>query len=110
MGQPAKTNRYWLLIKQGDSALKAGQLAQAQNYYAQAQRVDNTDSYAVLGLGTWRRRAKITRRRSAITSARCGWIAATTWRCAVWRICIARIAGKSQRVHRQPVACPAAQH
>ncbi|HDH0723995.1 TPA: cellulose biosynthesis protein BcsC, partial [Klebsiella aerogenes] len=46
-----KTNRYWLLIKQGDNALKAGQLAQAQNAYAQAQRVDNTDSYAVLGLG-----------------------------------------------------------
>lgn len=46
-----QTNRYWLLIKQGDSALKAGQLAQAQNAYAQAQRVDRTDSYAVLGLG-----------------------------------------------------------
>lgn len=46
-----QTNRYWLLIKQGDNALKAGQLAQAQNYYAQAQRVDRTDSYAVLGLG-----------------------------------------------------------
>lgn len=46
-----KTNRYWLLIKQGDNALKSGQLAQAQNYYAQAQRVDNTDSYAVLGSG-----------------------------------------------------------
>ena len=46
-----KTNRYWLLIKQGDSALKSGQLAQAQNHYAQAQRIDNTDSYAVLGLG-----------------------------------------------------------
>ncbi|HBX1526879.1 TPA: cellulose biosynthesis protein BcsC, partial [Klebsiella pneumoniae] len=46
-----QTNRYWLLIKQGDNALKAGQLSQAQNYYAQAQRVDRTDSYAVLGLG-----------------------------------------------------------
>lgn len=46
-----KTNRYWLLIKQGDNALKAGQLAQAQSAYGQAQRVDNTDSYAVLGLG-----------------------------------------------------------
>ncbi|SXH68263.1 cellulose synthase operon protein C [Klebsiella pneumoniae] len=46
-----QTNRYWLLIKQGDNALKAGQLSQAQNYYAQAQRVDRTDGYAVLGLG-----------------------------------------------------------
>lgn len=46
-----QTNRYWLLIKQGDNALKAGQLSQAQHYYAQAQRVDRTDSYAVLGLG-----------------------------------------------------------
>ncbi|PCR01310.1 hypothetical protein CQA48_30385, partial [Klebsiella pneumoniae] len=36
-----QTNRYWLLIKQGDNALKAGQLSQAQNYYAQAQRVDS---------------------------------------------------------------------
>ncbi|EIW0250667.1 BCSC C-terminal domain-containing protein [Klebsiella pneumoniae] len=40
-----QTNRYWLLIKQGDNALKAGQLSQAQNYYAQAQRVDRTDSH-----------------------------------------------------------------
>ncbi|MBZ2012998.1 cellulose synthase complex outer membrane protein BcsC, partial [Klebsiella pneumoniae] len=46
-----QTNRYWLLIKQGDNALKAGQLSQAQHYYAQAQRVDRTDSYAVLGQG-----------------------------------------------------------
>ena len=45
------TNRYWPLIKRGDSALKAGQLEQAQHYYAQAQRVDKTDSYAVLGFG-----------------------------------------------------------
>ena len=35
-----QTNRYWLLIKRGDNALKAGELDQAQNYYAQAQRVD----------------------------------------------------------------------
>ena len=46
-----QTNRYWLLIKQGDNALKAGELDRAQNYYAQAQRVDSSDSYAVLGLG-----------------------------------------------------------
>ncbi|ADO46491.1 cellulose synthase complex outer membrane protein BcsC [[Enterobacter] lignolyticus] len=46
-----KTNRYWLLIKQGDEALKANNPDQAQRYYSQAQRVDNTDSYAVLGLG-----------------------------------------------------------
>jgi tetratricopeptide (TPR) repeat protein len=84
-----QTNRYWLLIKQGDNALKAGQLSQAQNYYAQAQRVDRTDSYAVLGLGTSRRRAKSRRRRSAITSRRCAWIAAITWRCAAWPTSIA---------------------
>ncbi|MCS5797780.1 cellulose biosynthesis protein BcsC [Klebsiella pneumoniae subsp. pneumoniae] len=84
-----QTNRYWLLIKQGDNALKAGQLSQAQNYYAQAQRVDRTDSYAVLGLGTSRRRAKRRRRRSAITSRRCAWIAAITWRCAAWPTSIA---------------------
>ncbi len=63
-----QTNRYWLLIKH--NALKAGQLSQAQNYYARAQRVDRTDSYAVLGLGDVAA-AKRRRRRSAITSRRC---------------------------------------
>ncbi len=53
-----QTNRYWLLIKQGDTALKAGELDRAQNYYAQAQRVDGTDSYAVLGLGDVAARAR----------------------------------------------------
>lgn len=46
-----KTNRYWLLISQGDAALKARRPDQAQRVYQQAQRLDNTDSYAVLGLG-----------------------------------------------------------
>lgn len=44
-------NRYWLLIQQGDAALKANNVAQAERYYQQARTVDNTDSYAVLGLG-----------------------------------------------------------
>ena len=46
-----KVNRYWLLIQQGDAALKANNPAQAERYYQQARNVDNTDSYAVLGLG-----------------------------------------------------------
>ncbi|ELY4673849.1 cellulose biosynthesis protein BcsC [Cronobacter turicensis] len=46
-----QVNRYWLLIQQGDAALKANNLAQAQQKYQQAATVDNTDSYAVLGLG-----------------------------------------------------------
>lgn len=46
-----KVNRYWLLIQQGDNALKANNTAQAERYYQQARNVDNTDSYAVLGLG-----------------------------------------------------------
>lgn len=46
-----KVNRYWLLIQQGDNALKANNTAQAERYYQQARSVDNTDSYAVLGLG-----------------------------------------------------------
>ncbi|EJB8954951.1 cellulose biosynthesis protein BcsC, partial [Salmonella enterica] len=41
----------WLLIQQGDAALKANNLAQAERFYQQARAVDNTDSYAVLGLG-----------------------------------------------------------
>jgi len=46
-----KVNRYWLLIQQGDAALKANNVAQAERYYQQARSTDNTDSYAVLGLG-----------------------------------------------------------
>lgn len=46
-----KVNRYWLLIEQGDAALKANNVAQAERYYARARSVDNSDSYAVLGLG-----------------------------------------------------------
>ncbi|HHG8784259.1 cellulose synthase complex outer membrane protein BcsC [Enterobacter hormaechei] len=46
-----KVNRYWLLIQQGDNALKANNTAQAERYYQQARNIDNTDSYAVLGLG-----------------------------------------------------------
>lgn len=105
-----QTNRYWLLIKQGDNALKAGQLSQAQNYYARAQRVDRTDSYAVLGLGTSRRRAKRRRRRSAITSRRCARIAAITRRCAARPPLSRRIAGESQRTDRRPPSRSAAQY
>ena len=46
-----QTNRYWLLIQQGDAALKANNPAQAARLYQQARSVDDTDSYAVLGLG-----------------------------------------------------------
>ncbi|MDR9903702.1 cellulose synthase complex outer membrane protein BcsC [Enterobacter hormaechei] len=46
-----KVNRYWLLIQQGDNALKANNTTQAERYYQQARNIDNTDSYAVLGLG-----------------------------------------------------------
>lgn len=46
-----KVNRYWLLIQQGDAALKANNLGQAERYYQQARNTDNTDSYAILGLG-----------------------------------------------------------
>ncbi|MDS0020526.1 cellulose synthase complex outer membrane protein BcsC [Enterobacter hormaechei] len=46
-----KVNRYWLLIQQGYNALKANNTAQAERYYQQARNIDNTDSYAVLGLG-----------------------------------------------------------
>ena len=46
-----QTNRYWLLIQQGDAQLAAKNPAQAERFYQQARKVDNTDSYAVLGLG-----------------------------------------------------------
>lgn len=46
-----KTNRYWLLIQQGDAQLAAKKPAQAERLYQRARGIDNTDSYAVLGLG-----------------------------------------------------------
>lgn len=46
-----KVNRYWLLIQQGDAALKANNPGQAERYYQQARNTDNTDRYAILGLG-----------------------------------------------------------
>jgi tetratricopeptide (TPR) repeat protein len=45
-----KSNQYWLAIQSGDKALKANQLDIAQQKYQQARGIDNTDSYAVLGL------------------------------------------------------------
>lgn len=45
-----KTNRYWLLVNEGDKILKAGNYAQAQQKYQQARQLDSSDSYAVLGL------------------------------------------------------------
>jgi len=41
----------WPLIRKGDAALKTNNLDQAQRFYQQAQRVDGSNSYAVLGLG-----------------------------------------------------------
>lgn len=46
-----KSNQYWLAIQSGDKALKANQLDSAQQKYQQARGIDNTDSYAPLGLG-----------------------------------------------------------
>lgn len=45
------TNRYWLLIDEGDKALKARDFALAERKYRQARATDGSDSYAVLGLG-----------------------------------------------------------
>lgn len=49
--QPQTWQIVWPLIRKGDAALKSQQLDQAQRFYQQAQRVDNSNSYAVLGLG-----------------------------------------------------------
>ncbi len=45
------TNRYWLLIDEGDAALNAKDSALAERKFRQARAVDGSDSYAVLGLG-----------------------------------------------------------
>lgn len=102
-----KVNRYWLLIQQGDAALKANNLARAERFYQQARAVDNTDSYAVLGLGMWRWRAKIMPPPNVIISRRCVWIAVIPMLYAGWRIFIASSRRKSRRVYRffrQPAA------
>ena len=46
-----QTNSYWLKISQGDNALKANQLSQAEAAYKQAQRTDSRDPWALIGLG-----------------------------------------------------------
>ncbi|WP_116475523.1 cellulose synthase complex outer membrane protein BcsC [Zobellella maritima] len=46
-----RSNRYWLLIQQGDQALQARQLVSARRHYQQARQLDDGDSYALLGLG-----------------------------------------------------------
>ncbi|MFU2317592.1 cellulose synthase subunit BcsC-related outer membrane protein [Rahnella sp. PCH160] len=46
-----QTNSYWLKISQGDNALKALQLDQAEAAYKQAQRIDSRDPWALIGLG-----------------------------------------------------------
>jgi predicted Zn-dependent protease len=49
--KPGTWEIVWPLIRKGDASLKANNLDQAARFYQQAQRVDNTNSYAVLGLG-----------------------------------------------------------
>ncbi|WP_409451097.1 tetratricopeptide repeat protein, partial [Erwinia sp.] len=46
-----KSNRYWLAIAAGDKALAAGDIRGATRSYQQAQGLDNTDGYALIGLG-----------------------------------------------------------
>lgn len=41
---------YWLTIEAGDEALKANNLALARQKYQHAQKIDNTDSQALIGL------------------------------------------------------------
>lgn len=46
-----ETNRYWLLIAQGDKQLEAKQFAAAQQLFLRALQMGPRDSYAVKGLG-----------------------------------------------------------
>lgn len=45
------SNRYWLEVEQGDKALKAGDLNQADVHYQRAQRSDPRDPWALIGAG-----------------------------------------------------------
>jgi Flp pilus assembly protein TadD len=85
-----KVNRYWLLIQQGDAALKANNPAQAERYYQQARNIDNTDSYAVLGLGDAAAARKDNDAAERYYRRRCVWTAATAMRSAAWPIFTAR--------------------
>ena len=51
MGQPAEGQPILAADPAGDNALKANNTTRAERYYQQARNIDNTDSYAVLGLG-----------------------------------------------------------
>lgn len=46
-----QSNQYWLAIAQGDKALAAGDPAQASRHYQLARSLDNSDGYALVGLG-----------------------------------------------------------
>lgn len=46
-----QSNAYWLAIEKGDKALEAENLAEANQFYEQARRLDNQDGYALIGLG-----------------------------------------------------------
>lgn len=62
-----KVNRYWLAIQQGDAALKANNPDdRAERLFQQARNVDNTDSYAVLGLGDGDGAQRLSRRRTLL--------------------------------------------
>lgn len=46
-----QTNRYWLAVEQGDKALAQHDVEGAERAYRAAQKIDSTDSYALIGLG-----------------------------------------------------------
>ncbi|MGU0044483.1 tetratricopeptide repeat protein [Escherichia coli] len=81
-----KVNRYWLAIQQGDAALKANNPDRAERLFQQARNVDNTDSYAVLGLGDVAMARKDYPAAERYISRPCVWTAATLTPCAGWQI------------------------
>lgn len=46
-----KSTRYWMTIEDGNNALEAGSLTLAQQKFLQARQLDNTNAYALIGLG-----------------------------------------------------------
>ena len=46
-----QTNRYWLAVEEGDKALAKQDTQGAEGYYRAAQKLDSSDSYALIGLG-----------------------------------------------------------
>lgn len=95
-----QTNRYWLTIENGDKALAQGDIAGAERQYQQARSLDNSDSYALIGLGdvALARKNEAEAERYFVRPGK--WTVPTARRYGGWRGCIS----SSRRKKRSPLS------